>query len=68
MIFDIVQVTVVETKFEPLQRAHMIALEVAKGVHICCLCPFEHDLKVGQKLSLKIDIPLALAKVGLSNG
>lgn len=63
MRFQTVLATVVETKFEPLQRAHMIALEIGKGVHLCALCPFEHKLKVGDKVPLEIEIPLVLEKV-----
>jgi hypothetical protein len=60
MRFQTVVATVVETKFEPLQRAYMIALEIANGVHLCALCPFEHRLKVGDKVPLEIDVPLVL--------
>lgn len=56
--FQTVVATVVETKYEPLQKAYMIALEISKGIHLCALCPFEHLLKVGDKVPLEIEIPL----------
>ena len=55
--------TVVETKFEPLQKAQLVVIELGKGVHINCLIPFEHTLKRGDKVPLYIDVPLALARV-----
>ena len=58
--FKTVEVTVVETKFEPLQKANLIVLEIAKGAYINCLCPFEHLLKIGDQVWLEIEIPLAL--------
>jgi len=56
--FKTVEATVVETKYEPLQRANLIVLEIAKGAFINCLCPFEHLLMIGDKVWLEIEIPL----------
>lgn len=64
MRFKTVEATVVQIKFEPAQRAYMIALELAAGVHLCALCPFEHKLKEGDKVSLEVDIPLIFEAIG----
>lgn len=62
MRFKTVDAIVVEVRFEPAQGAYMIALEIAKGIHLCALCPFEHKLKVGDKISLEVEIPLVLER------
>lgn len=63
MRFQTILATVVETKFEPSQKAEMIALDIGKGTYLCVLCPFLHTLKVGDKVPLEIDIPLHLEKI-----
>jgi uncharacterized OB-fold protein len=60
---EIAECTVVETKFEPLQKAHLIVVELGKGAYLNMLCPFEHKLKVGDKVKLFAEIPLELARV-----
>ena len=60
--------TIVHTKFEPLQRAHLIVVELGKGLHLNMLCPYEHKLKEGDKIKLYVDIPLALVDPALIGG
>lgn len=59
---NIAECTVVETKFEPLQGAHLITIELYKGTYLNMLCPFEHKLKVGDRVKLYVDIPLVLER------
>jgi len=54
--------TVVETKFEPLQKAYLIVVELGKGAYLNMLCPYEHKLEVGDKVKLYVDIPLILER------
>jgi hypothetical protein len=61
--FKTVEATVVGLKFEPLQRANLIVLEVTQGVQLHCLCPFEHLLEEGDKVALEIEVPLKLEKI-----
>lgn len=61
--FMITEATVSEVKFNAVAKAYQIAFELTRGVTISCLCPFEHTLKVGDKLYLQIDIPLVLEQV-----
>lgn len=56
--FQTVVATVVDTKYEPLQKANLIVLEIAKGTFLNCLCPFEHLLKIGDQVPLEIEVPL----------
>jgi hypothetical protein len=63
MRFQIAELTVIETKFEPLSRSNRISLDLGKGTVIHALIPFEHLVKVGDKIALEIEVPLALAKV-----
>lgn len=59
---NIAECTVVETKFEPLQNAQLIVIELYKGTYLNMLCPYEHLLKVGDKVKLYVDIPLFLER------
>jgi hypothetical protein len=58
---EIAECTVVEIKFKA--GIYEIVAELAPIGHIHMVCPFEHLLRVGDKIKLFVDIPLALQRI-----
>lgn len=55
---ELTECTVYEIKFDGTN--YLIAIEIAKGVYMNMLCPYEHSWKVGDRVKLYVDVPLVM--------